>query len=1024
MKFGILVSSDQFFDGIFQSVLLNENSNGTYDVIRPVSERDFVAETLSETEKLLVRKTTNYEPETIFKLFIKKAKYSLSVYNAEIAKLKVVYDDKANQRRNESIFAKILNYIDAQAKEIYSILANNPDILLAVRQPHAKQILKTDIFRITDEKSQIHPKFSFFADGTIRYSMNLSHSGQIIPFANIERKNLRVVCSNPCIIVFLLENDAYAYGSRILVFEDAKSSIINPFFSKPFIEIKAENVEKYCQTFISDMLSKFDVILDGIEKVKINIPPVLRLTIDKALNNRSVLRPSIEYKNENENLLFKYNLDGVAKGIEFAGIVDGRPKFFIVERDTTTENSILEDVLATGLKNVEYYLTTEDDSSESNIYQWITDHNEAFENVVIDAPDFIPMEPKLVYHHDVIGDWYDLKMYVQVGDERIRFKEIAILIKNGEHIFHFGDGRFFIIPDIWFSTYSDLAKVASTSKTDDVRLHRSSTALLETVLEKKDVPELKNVQVEVPDFVNAELRKYQIEGFHFLVNHYVSAIGCILLDDMGLGKTLQTIAMLAYVHKDSVERRRRAGAAQKDNSAAQQNDMDTSKMTQRSLFDDFIESNSNSENTDDCSRATIKDCPDVVNQQSEDADSPRIQASLIVVPASLLTNWRRELEKFCPSLTVYVHAGKERKKNLKYIFKTYDIVLVSSTLLQKDAYLFENSMPETMVIDESHKLKNANTKYHHAMREVKPHFVVGLSGTPIENSIVDLHSQFEIINPYLLGSLTEFKKAYMKGDDLPLESREAIGRIIAPHTLRRTRNEVLGDLPQLTEIVCSLDMDDKQAEMYEVEKSAARNEVMKIINSEDSGVKALTALIRLRKLALHPKMYDERYNLDNPKTRWIIDFLKELREEHHKVIIFATFSTYFDYLYEELEKSGISSLIFTGETRNPDQVLDKFQKDESVTALLTTYQKGGTGLNLTAASYVIHAEQWYNPQLTDQATARAHRSGQTKPVTSYHLLLKDSIDEKIFNLAKKKREVANGTLDMAKMSAELALDLI
>lgn len=1006
MKFAILVSSDPFFDGVFQSALLNENSNGSYDVIRLISDGDGVVETLSETEKLLVRKTTNYEPETIFRLFIKKAKYSISVYNTEMAKLKVVYDDKSNPRRNDSIFAKILNYIDGQAKEIYSILAANPDILLAVRQPHAKQILKSDTFTISDEKSKVHPKFTFLDDGSIRYSMSISHSNQIIPLGEIERKNVRIVCTNPCMAVFMLENDATTYGSRILSFENAKSSILAPFFSNPYIPVKPESVDKYCGSFILDQLSKFDVILDGIECVKVKTSPIIRLTIDKALNNRSVLRPTVEYKyvDVDENRTFTYNLDNSAKGIEYAGIVNGHPKFFVVERNLIMENSILEDVLQTGLKKCNDYLISEDDTSECNIYQWITDYTGLIDNVEIEAPNFIPMEPRLVYHHDVIGDWFDLKIYVEVGDEKIRFKDIAALIKSGEHIFHFGDGRFFVIPDIWFSTYADLAKVASASQGDNIKLHRSSSALLETVLEKKELPMLTNVKVEVPEFVNATLRKYQVEGFHFLVNHYLSTIGCILLDDMGLGKTLQTIAMLAYVHRDSVVKRKSVGAGSKP---VRQECFDTTQMVQRSLFDDFEPVPVAKENI----ASTIE-------------ESKGIQASLVVVPASLLTNWRRELEKFCPSLSVYTHAGKDRKKNLKYIFKTYDIVLVSSNLLQKDSHLFVESMPETMVIDESHKLKNANTKFHHAISGIKPHFVVGLSGTPIENSIVDLHSQFAIINPYLLGSLTEFKKAYMKGDDLPAESREAIGRIIAPHTLRRTRNEVLGDLPPLTEIVCSLDMDDQQAEMYEVEKSAARNEVMKIIDSADSGVKALTALIRLRKLALHPKMYDETYNFENPKTRWIIDFLKELREEKHKVIIFATFSTYFDYLYEELAKSGISSLIFTGETRNPDQVLDQFQNDNSVTALLTTYQKGGTGLNLTAASYVIHAEQWYNPQLTDQATARAHRSGQTKPVTSYHLLLKDSIDEKIFNLAKKKREVANGTLDMAKMSAEMALDLI
>ncbi len=998
MTFAVLVSSDQFFDGIFQCALLKENGDGSFDIVRIISDGDEALAMLGDEEKQLVHKTTNCQPENIFKLFIKKSVYSISVYNTEMTKMKMSYEDKSNLRRNESIFAKIINYVDAQAKSIYSILSDRNDIRLAVRQPHAKRILPYDFFKITDEKSFVHPKFTYTADKGISYSLSISHSGQTIPLGSIEKKDVKVVCTNPCIAVFMLETYAYTYGSRMLVFENAKSSLINPFFEKEQIEIKTENVERYCQSFIADKLANFDVILDGIDSEIITVEPVLRLTLNRAISNTAVLQTQFEYR-DNDNL-FSYRPDNAKRGIEYSRIIDNKPKFYIIERNSKMESQILNNVLETGLTLSEDVLTYEDSNADYNIYQWITDYEGLIDRVEIEAPNFIPLEPKLVYRHDVLGDWYDLKMYVEVGDERIRFKDIAMMIKSGEHIFSFEDGRYFVIPDIWFTTYADLANLASTSTSDDLKIHRSKTALLETIIEKRELPELTNVKVELPDFLNATLRSYQKTGFDFLVNHYVSTIGCILLDDMGLGKTLQAIAMLAYVHRESVERR-------KNQQEIKTPFADTSQMVQLSLFDDVP------------APATTENKP-----ATNDEDIKRIQASLVVVPASLLTNWRRELDKFCPSLTVYTHAGKDRKKDLKTVFKSYDIVLVSSNVLQKDEALFNGMMPETMVIDESHKLKNANTKFHQSMRGIKPHFTVGLSGTPIENSIVDLHSQFAIVNPYLLGTLSEFKKMYLKGDEISAKSREAIGRIIAPHTLRRTRNEVLGDLPQLSEIVISLDMDDEQSRLYEIEKSAARNEVMKIIKSADSGVKALTALIRLRKLALHPKMYDEGYNTDNPKTRWIIDFLKVLREEHHKVIIFATFSTYFDYLAEELESAGISALTFTGETRNPDQVLDKFQNDESVTALLSTYQKGGTGLNLTAASYVIHAEQWYNPQLTDQATARAHRSGQTKPVTSYHLLLKDSIDEKIFNLAKKKRDVATGTLDMAKMSTEMALDLI
>jgi len=329
--------------------------------------------------------------------------------------------------------------------------------------------------------------------------------------------------------------------------------------------------------------------------------------------------------------------------------------------------------------------------------------------------------------------------------------------------------------------------------------------------------------------------------------------------------------------------------------------------------------------------------------------------NLIVMPTSLIYNWENEINKFAPSLKIIKHTGAGRTNDI-WEFKQADVVLTTYGVVRNDYDLLKEFPFNYIIIDESQAIKNATSKAYKAVIKLKAENKFALTGTPIENSLTDLWSQMNFINPGLLGNLTYFKNEFVtpieKNNDE--EKSEKLQAIIHPFILRRTKDQVAKDLPQKTEQIRYCQMADEQKKIYEKEKSAVRNAILKSIEGngkEKTGFMVLQALTKLRQLANHPALigFDE----ESGKFEEVLRVLDNIIAEKHKVLIFSTFTKHLALYENYLNKNKLKYSILTGKTTNRQKVIDEFQNDNSNHIFLISLKAGGVGLNLTAADYVV-----------------------------------------------------------------------
>jgi SNF2 family DNA or RNA helicase len=447
-------------------------------------------------------------------------------------------------------------------------------------------------------------------------------------------------------------------------------------------------------------------------------------------------------------------------------------------------------------------------------------------------------------------------------------------------------------------------------------------------------------------------------------------LGACLADDMGLGKTLQTITLVEKFRTDPT---RKAIAKGKPKLS-----------TQISLFD---------------------------TQNSDEEDGFEYQTpSIIVMPTSLLHNWRMEMRKFAPHLNVLIHYGPERTRNVRN-FDFYDVVLTSYGVIRNDINWLRNYKFNLLILDESQFIKNPTSKNYKSLLTLESFQRVILTGTPIENSLKDLWAQMNFINPGVLGSLNLFQNRFISpieksGDE---EAYLKLRTLIHPFILRRTKEEVAKDLPPVQNFVEYCEMNESQKELYEKEKAKARNFLMREVKRngiESSAMVVLRALIRLRQIAIHPELIDEK-GLGSGKFEMIKEKIKVVLSEDHNLLIFSSFVKHLDLLQSFLEEKRIPYSILKGDTLNREQVIEEFNREDSKKVFLISIKAGGFGLNLTKADYVFITDPWWNPAVEEQAISRAHRIGQTRNVFVYRFISQASIEEKIVKLQERKKELAD-----------------
>ena len=819
------------------------------------------------------------------------------------------------------------------------------------------------------------PHFSFdLIEGSVHYTFKVEQSdesGNIEELFSPTDLELMFITTEPA--SFKVEN-------RLYYFDKLDHKKILPFVNKEAIVVPPHQVKEYMEGFVANTIRHYEVEHRGFEINKVEKSPQIQLKMCQDLKQIPAL-----------SLYFKYedSLFLADKGADvFVQLTEENSNYIFtkIERNYSEEKKIYEQLESWGLSKIGDALfrpkeanTMEDPAMvKSSIVQWLNNYSSKLEK--IDYTFEAGKEDKKLYMGTYSlkvetvdkADWFEIRSHVEIGEFSIPFIRFRKNLLGNNPEYTLPDGQIFMLPPEWFTRFSDLFHYAKVEQ-ETIRLPRSHFQIVEQVkhgvLNIDRGSETSSIifpKVELPENLHATLRPYQIEGFDWLKFLYTNHLGGILADDMGLGKTLQTIALLLKIY-----------ANRKENIKSPEH--------QTSLFDS----------------------PSVPK-----FNKSGISASIIVMPTSLLHNWQNEISKFAPSLKVYLYAGNNRLKSSEIgkILRHYHIVLTSYGILRNDIGYLKNYQFHYVILDESQYVKNPNSKIYEAINEIHAQHKLVLTGTPIENSLIDLWAQMNFVNEGLLGSLNFFKKHFI----LPItrqqdeNKEEKLQKLIQPFLLRRTKEKVAKDLPPIMEQVIYCDMTPEQASMYEKEKSGVRNALTHVFEDQtkaQSSIIALQALSKLRQVANHPAMLDDEYKGGSGKFEQILDSLEYIVAENHNVLIFSSFVKDLKLIEKELIQRRLPYTMLTGSTREREKVIEEFNRSASI--FLISLKAGGVGLNLTKADYVFMLNPWWNPAAESQAINRAHRIGQTKNVFVYKFISVGTIEEKIALLQQKKTELAN-----------------
>lgn len=459
--------------------------------------------------------------------------------------------------------------------------------------------------------------------------------------------------------------------------------------------------------------------------------------------------------------------------------------------------------------------------------------------------------------------------------------------------------------------------------------------------------ESKDVEPQLPEGFEGELRPYQRQGFDWLIQSAAWGAGVCLADDMGLGKTVQILAALLY--------------------------------------------------------------------RSEEGPA------LVVAPTSVCNNWREEAERFTPTLNVKMFSEEDRDTVTEDLGPG-DLLICSYGLMCRSIAKFKKRTWSTVVLDESQAIKNSQTQRFKACIMLDANFRIAATGTPVENHLGELWALFRFLNPGYLGAQKSFLARYGRDDS----AMESLKKLVSPFLLRRLKKDVLKDLPPKTDITITVDLSREEKVFYE----SLRLRAVEKIEEERSGLIGILAeLMRLRRACCHPQLVGGPQSLKSSKLERFFELIDALRDAGHRALVFSQFVDHLKIVRQALEKRDISYQYLDGSTptKKRTEAVKAFQDGEG-DLFLISLKAGGTGLNLTAANYVLHLDPWWNPATEDQASDRAHRIGQDQAVTVYRLIGKDTIEEKILALHKEKRELVDnllaGTDRAGKLSSDELLNML
>lgn len=851
------------------------------------------------------------------------------------------------EKGDKNLQEQIDNYIESHKSKIFSLLEGKQLYEMSKDGYPAGQPIA-----IAPHKATIEFHFERTADNTV-YAPIVKYESKVFNF--LEKQTI-IVAREPAWV--LVDNVLYTFEQAV------DGNKIKPFLTKKEIIIPKSKEEQYYRRFISQLVSAFDVSAEGFTIQTVEHKPVPILCMSEIKKNG---HHAENYTNGHTNghhaddtqllidFKFKYgnylvNLDKADNHVEFEKQPNDVYTFYKIKRNKNIENHYLQHLSAQGLQIDRQLLL---DKQEA--FEWLQTHQSILNenHIAIEQvnTNYFLEKGKISLFVQENHDWFDVQATVYFGEYEIPFIQLRkhIIEKRREYILP--NGKIAIIPEQWFTEYSELFALSEVdAKGEQVRINKTYVTLLQE-MQDSNLAQVK---------MSRKLEK---------LRHFEQ------IDDVPLPKgfqgTLRPYQKAGYNWMNFLTEYKFGGCLA--------DDMGLGKTVQ-----------------------TL-----ALLQQQKEAQKG---TSLLVVPTSLIYNWQKEAQKFTPELRTLNYTGTNREKLVDSLLD-YDLVITSYGTVRVDVEILSRLHFNYIILDESQAIKNPTSIIAKAVLKLKTKHKLILTGTPIENSTLDLWSQMNFINAGLLGSQTFFKQEFLN----PIERKNDITKIqklhaiIKPFILRRTKSQVAKDLPEKVESIHYCQMTQEQEKYYLEAKSYYRNQILEHIEKEGvarSQLIILQGLTKLRQIANHPAMVDENYTSTSGKLEDIVYKLQGVVQEGNKVLVFSQFVKHLSIIRKELELLEIPYTYLDGSTKDRQAQVDEFQENENIQVFLISLKAGGVGLNLTAAGYVFILDPWWNPAVEEQAINRAHRIGQDKTVFIYRFIAHNTIEEKIVALQSSKKKLA------------------
>ncbi len=852
-------------------------------------------------------------------------------------------------KANGLIQVEIAKYIERRRTKILSLVKGKRLFEMSNDGEPAYREIK-----VLDEKATILFHFRKNEENT-HYFPTIKHCGVKVDF---QYNGSYIICNDPAWMV--IANKLYHFEKEV------DGNKLKPFLNKKFIVIPKSVEETYYKKFVAPLVASFDVYAKGFEINSQYLEPIPSITFSE-LHHNQASAPSLFETDDQQlveegkilfDLSYQYG-DFVFKADHQAPINVSVEKtedsyiFHRIKRRLDEEREVIRKFRETGLafKNARVTLP------KSVAFDWFNKYKAQYEEegIVftqksINGKKYFVGNPTIDIRVNEGIDWFDINAIIKFGDYEIAFKDLRKYILKKISEFKLPNGEYAVIPESWFVEYSDLfAFMGEEGGQHTLKKHHLALVqgLKQGNLAKVT---MSNKLEKLKDFAQ--------------------------IDDIPTPKgfigELRPYQKAGYNWLHFLNQYNFGGCLA--------DDMGLGKTVQTLAF-----------------LLSLK-------EQGHQG------ASLLIMPTSLAYNWEMEANKFTPDLKVLVYTGTHRDKNVER-FTNYDIVITSYGIARIDIDILQKYFFNYVILDESQAIKNPSSHTSRAVRELNSKFRLILSGTPLENSTMDLWSQMSFINEGLLGTQAYFKNNFQipiekKGDEAKIKKLFAL---IKPFILRRHKSQVATDLPEKVENVHYSIMSEDQQKEYDEVKEYYRSNILNHITKNGLGKSQmilLQGLTKLRQIANHPKMVDPDYESDSGKMRDVFHMLDKALQEGHKILMFSQFVKHLSLLQTQLKEKGIEYAYLDGSTKDRQKQVENFQNNPDLQLFLISLKAGGLGLNLTKADYVFILDPWWNPATEAQAVDRAHRIGQQNTVFTYRFITKNTVEEKIMALQQHKLKLA------------------